>query len=368
MISLFNVTSIEHADGPDGQRLLEVANKSSINFKHGQQDFSLNREQVVNLLTAKSSWQACRQSSDSLWDKICIFFGIGEKVQVVKSLFREIYEVTGNDAMPADILLAKWKKLSSYISADCKEKIGVSLQTDYNNPNRFKINFHIGNELISSTPNWIEIKINGKDSYSGVSNMDDLNNKLAILEALTWNYQLSLSCMKNTDSPVTYAREMIPMLTDNQSEDARLNSIEGTSQGYLRAHFYDEFFCRSNFKGIRESTNDTLFDAVFAANGEERVLQLSNRDSQNGEMRGMRLQEKLGAEKYNNLQALMETGYGTCEDVDMRYAFLSLQSNLRTVLGNEYKQDPELLHVLNETTVQRPGAAPLALSRFLETA
>lgn len=341
---------------------------ANISFQHGQQKVSLNHDEVKSLLTAKSSYQACRQSSDSLWDKICIFFGIGEKVQVIKSLFREVYEVTGNDAMPADILLSKWKKLSTYISADCKDKVGISLQADHHNPSRFKLNFHIGNELVSSTPKWIEIKKNGADEYCGVSNMDDLNNKLAILEALAWSYQLSLNCMTNTDSSVAYAREMIPMLTDNNSEDVTLNSINGTSRGYLCAHFNDEFFCHSNFKGIRESANNALFEAVFMANGEERVLQLSNRDSQNGEMRGHCLQEKLRTEEYTNLQALMEPGYGTFEDVDMRYAFLSLQSNLRTVLGNEYKQDPELLRVLNETKVQRPGAEPLSLSRFLESA
>lgn len=82
----------------------------------------------------------------------------------------------------------------------------------------------------------------------------------------------------------------------------------------------DPNFNHGNFKEIQDGVPGKTFKAVFEWDGQQHVLELSNRVPSAGEFRGQRVKDILQSRDYSSLREVLSTGYQGAGDAILRSA------------------------------------------------
>lgn len=317
-------------------------------FEVGKRTVNLNASGVNQLLNAASAKEAYSTRGGGLWGKFCDFFCIGNDRNAIKALFYAIVTAP-EDASPQAQLL-RFQKLASCANTNYVGLFHIQAKANPSSALLWKYSFLIDNTAVYHSC-WHQ-------GDSGDPKRKDFCSKMTL-----FNIQQDLTRF-NKDTHHTrenYSVYELETLSDNINN---CSDQDGTSRHYLREHLYDPFFCSANFKEIRNHNGDLLFDAVFSNGDEERVLRLCNRSPNNGEFRGITVQNAFVNQSYTDLYDFITAAYGTENDSELRYImrthFISLNNMIQTHID-----DADVVEILSAQVVARMGCPPVAVAKLI---
>lgn len=315
----------------------------------GKRNFKLDENHLNKILKAHSAREAYAtqdgQFLTTLFDRFCL----GKNRKILRELF---WAIAGAQCNTDPIsLLQRFQKLSSFIDT---EHAGQFTGYAAFSPNgrSWQYTLTIMNTLIfKSDPITESVE----------------THKPFLLALTAWNIQQEVAKLNVCQcGKEHYVKTQIKYIADiKYLEQGGLD--EESYRIYLKSSLFDPRFCRTNFKKIREVSDDmSVFDAIFVCDDQELILRLNHCNSKIMNFRNATVKQAIQLAAYNNLYELFSDGYGTAEaDFELRYIVDKHKRALMVLMGEDFLSTSQ--EIFSKTMVTRLDAEPVSVWQLLST-